>query len=222
VLKTVQINQEVGPLNPALEQLIADAESNPGPGASNEDVIREMVNEYYGYYQSVAPQAPEPDDAFKRFVCGLIFDGILKKTRDERKALLNRLFECIENDDTELSSIAGEGVGTGAIRLALLAMIFPTASPLLDWVELPGAANENAVADQDLRQKLDLLSEDDKIDLINLVRFPKTNIAFTARIVETLRDRYFPGTTFNDVVTGLSGTRAHWISQHYYQGPLMR
>jgi hypothetical protein len=221
MLKTVQIVQQVGAVNPALEQLIADAESSPGPGASNEDAIREMVNEYYGYYQSIVPQPPEPDDAFKSFVCGLIFDAILKKTRDERAALLDRLFDSIENGGTDLSIIADQGVGTGAIRLALLAMIFPAASPLLNWVEMPQAASENAVADEDLRQKLDSLSEDDKIDLINLTRFPKTNIAFTARLAEALRDRYFPATSFHDVVTGLSGTRAHWITEHYNRGPLV-
>jgi hypothetical protein len=54
------------------------------------------------------------------------------------------------------------------------------------------------------------------------VRFPKSNITLCGRLLEALRNRYFSGTNFNDVLTGMSGTRAHWITRHYLEGPLVR
>ena len=62
--------------------------------------------------------------------------------------------------------------------------------------------------------------DDTLVDLFNIVRFPKSNITHCGRIIETLCDHYFPGTTFGDVLTGLSGTRAQWIIAQYRQGPV--
>jgi hypothetical protein len=212
--------QDVGPLNPALEELVETAADNPGPGANNPDVLREVVNAYYSYYQNVALKVPESGDAFKRYVCSFIFDGTLKKTPDERGALLDQLANALENNPDAFPIIALEGVGVCGIRLALLAMTYPQASPLLPWTELPQDSNQNAFADEQLRQKLAALSDTDKIDIFNISRFPKTNITQCASIVETLRDKYFSGASFDDVLTGLSGTRAQWITMHYSKGPL--
>jgi hypothetical protein len=66
------------------------------------------------------------------------------------------------------------------------------------------------------------LDENARIDLFNIARFPKSNITACGRIVESLRDRYFAGTNFSDVLTGMSGTRAQWIVRHYREGPLSR
>jgi hypothetical protein len=212
--------QDVGPLNPALEDLIGTADNNPGPGANNPDVLREVVNAYYAYYQSVALKVPESGDAFKRYVCSFIFDGTLKKTPAERGALLDQLSDALENNPDAFADVALEGVGVCGIRLALLAMTFPQASPLLPWTELPQDSNQNAVADEQLREQLAALGDEDKIDIFNIGRFPKTNITQCGSIVEALRDKYFPGTSFDDVLTGMSGTRAHWITMHYSEGPL--
>ena len=73
---------------------------------------------------------------------------------------------------------------------------------------------------QQAGKPLAALSDTDKIDIFNISRFPKTNITQCASIVETLRDKYFSGASFDDVLTGLSGTRAQWITMHYSKGPL--
>ena len=221
-LGKISIIQEVGTLNPALETSIAEATNKPGPGISHPDVMRELVNDYYSYFQNVTLKVPEADNAFKRFVCSFIFDGILRNTREDRKTLLSQLARALENGVDEFPNLAAAGAGVCEIRLGLLAMTFPPSSPLLEWVELPEVPDKNAVADEQFRQKLTTLSLADKIDLLNIARFPKTNINHCAHIVETLRDRYFPGTSFNDVLTGMSGTRAHWIAKHYARGPIAR
>jgi hypothetical protein len=221
-LGKITIIQEIGPLNPALETQIADAVNKPGPGVSNPEVIREVVNDYYSYYQNVTLKVPEPGDAFKRFICSFLFDGTLKNTHENRKTLLNQLAAAVENNGEEFSTIIAAGVGVCDIRLGLLAMNFPLSAPLLEWTELPEAPDKSAFADEQLRQNLVSLSEADKIDLVNISRFPKTNITLCAHIVETLRDKYFAGASFNDVMTGMSGTRQHWIAKHYSQGPIAR
>jgi hypothetical protein len=221
-LGRITLNQEVGPLNPALETLIADATIKPGPGISNPAVMRELVNAYYSYYQGVTLDVPEAGDAFKRFICKFIFDGALRHTYQDRMTLLRQLGGAVEGAGDEFAIIAAEGAGVCNIRLTLLAMTFPFSSPLLEWTELPEAPDKNAVADERLRQRLAAFSEADKIALVNIARFPKTNIKQCARIVETLRDRYFTGASFNDVLTGMSGVRKNWIVRHYLQGPLAR
>jgi hypothetical protein len=95
-------------------------------------------------------------------------------------------------------------------------------TPLLDWTELPDVAGRRAAADEALREKLAGLETASKVDLFNIARFPKSNITHCARILEHLRDRYFRGASFEDVVNGLSGTRAHWIVRHFREGPLVR
>src|ERR1044071_7109279 len=100
-LGKITIIQEIGPLNPAIETLIADAINKPGPGISNPEVIREMVNDYYSYYQNVTLKVPEPGDAFKRFICSFLFDGILNNTPENRKALFNQLAAAVENNGEE-------------------------------------------------------------------------------------------------------------------------
>jgi hypothetical protein len=101
----------------------------------------------------------------------------------------------------------------------LLAMTLPS---MLDFTELPEAEDQRALADEQLRESLAALDEDKRIDLFNLVRFPKSNIAQCARILEALRDRYFPGTNFNDVLTGMSGVRAQFILKQFIEGPVIR
>jgi hypothetical protein len=128
-----------------IEALIVDSKDKPGPGASDPDTLRELVNQHCRYYQDAAQLVTETE-----------------------------------------------------------------ASP------------QHVVADEQLRQALAALSEDNRIDLFNIARFPKSNIFSAARILAALRDRYFSGTPFADVVTGMSGTRARWIINHFRDGPITR
>jgi hypothetical protein len=97
-----------------------------------------------------------------------------------------------------------------------------TLPAMLDFTELPEPADQRALAAEQLRQSLAALDEEKRLDLFNLARFPKSNIAQCARILEALRDRYFPGTNFNDVLTGMSGVRAQFIMGQFTDGPITR
>ena len=211
--------QEIVSPNVELETLISEARNQPGPVVSNPDVARELINDHNPYYHAVVLQTPETGDGFQRFVFGFVFDGALQRTTAARKQQLDELAASLNNQSADFGALVGKGVGVCGIRLALLAMILPG---LLDFTELPEPFEQRALADEQLRLTLAALDEDKRIDLFNLARFPKSNIARCAGILEALRDHYFPGTNFNDVLTGLQGTRAQRIIRHYREGPLLR
>ena len=220
------LTQDVMPLDGELEALITSASNDPGPGLTNLDVVRELINDHNIYYQAVTLHAPEPGDAFKRFVFNMVFDGALQRTAAQRKQHIVTVAQSLNSQGTDFATLAGQGVGVSAIRLALLAMTLQkeqgNPTPLLNWTELPEPANKRDFADEQVRQTLAALDEAARIDLFNLARFPKSNITQCAHILESLRDRYFGVTNFNDVLTGMSGIRAQRIVQHYKRGPLSR
>ena len=215
---SLTLAQDMVPLNAELEDLITTSRNEPGPGIGNIDVARELVNDHNPYYQSVALQTPEEGNGFKRFVFSMASDGLLHQPVAQRKSQLQNLADAINTGASDFATQAAEGAGVCHIRLVLLAMVLPG---MLPWTELPDNASQRAAAEEQLRQSLAALDENKRIDLFNLVRFPKSNITQCGRILETLRDRYFNGANFNDILTGMSGTRAHWISRHYEEGPVM-
>jgi hypothetical protein len=214
------LDQDVVGPNGELESLIDDAQEEAGPGVANPDVARELINEHNLYYQAVALHNPESGDGFKQFLFGMVFDGALQREPTVRKKHLGRLAASLNSQEEDFSTLTAEGAGVCGIRLPLLAMTFGTPSPLLAWTELPEPAAQRAVAEEQLRQTLAALDETQRIDLFNVARFPKSNIVQCGRIIEALRDKYFSGANFDDVLTGMSGTRAHWITRHFREGPL--
>ena len=221
----LSLTQDIVPLNPILEGLIASAGDQPGPGVANPHVVRELVNDYSAYYQGVNLKTPEPDDSFLHFLFSMVFDGAQQRTPDQRKQHIDDLGLALNDQTTDFASLITEGAGVCAVRLALLAMTVGNAGPgstaPLTWTELPDVAAQHDSAEQQLCQAVAGLDENIRIDLLNLARFPKSNITACGRILEGLRDHYFAGTSFSDVLTGMSGTRAQWIVRHYREEPLL-
>lgn len=216
---SITLSHDVVVTNAELETLINGAREQPGAGVGNPDAARELVNDHNPYYQAVTLQTPETGDGFKRFVFSMVYEGAIQRTPAQRRAHLAEVAAGLNDGSTDYASLAGQGVGVSGVRLALLAMsLGPT--PPIPWTELPEAASDRALADEQLRRTLAALDEQARLDLFNLVRFPKSNITWCGRILEGLRNRYFPGANFNDVLTGMSGTRAHWITRHFKEGPL--
>lgn len=218
----LSLTQSIVPLHPGLETLIAAAKDQPGPGVSDPDVSRELVNDYNPYYQAVSLPTPEAGDAFQQLVFNMLFEGATKRSPAERKQLVQDLADALDTAATDdFVNRTAEGVGVCNIRLPLLAMMPSTGAPLLPWTELPQPEAQNEFADQQLRQKFAALNESTLIDSFNLARFPKSNITQCGHIITTLRDHYFNSTNFTDVLTGMSGTRGFWIAMHFRQGPLI-
>jgi len=217
------LDQEIVLLNAQLEALIRGAGTAPGPGVAHPDVARELVNEHSPYYQTATMRSPETGDGFQRFLFAMVFDGALRRTPAERRAHLDALELSLNSSRPDLFSLSARGAGLCGIRLALLAMTVQTGpgnpTMLLPWTLLPeNHPSARDFADRQLRGRLAQLPEAARIDLFNLARFPKSNIAHCGRILETLRDRYFPD-NFDDILTGLSAARAHRLVRHYADGP---
>ena len=218
-LSSLSLAQDIVATNVELESLVTEVKNQPGPAVSNPTVARELINDHNPYYQDVNLQTPETGEGFKRFVFSVVFDGALQRTQGERKRHLEELSVSLNNQAADFAVLAGKGAGVSGIRLALLAMILPD---MLAFTELPEAPEQHALADEELRDTLAALDAEKRIDLFNLARCPKSNITLCAKIIEALRDRYFAGTNFDDVLAGMSGTRAHWIIKHFREGPLKR
>jgi hypothetical protein len=225
-LVKLSLNQQVISLNPELESLIASAQDKPYPAIFNPSVSRELINDYNFYYQTVGLQTAENESAFKRLLFSLVYDGALQDNVLHRTQYLEKLATTINNQESDFALIVAKGLGVCNVRLALLAMTLPKKigdpNPLLNWTELPESSLKHTFADEKLRQSLADLDQTVKIDLFNLVRFPKSNIAQCGRILEVLRNRYFNQTSFDDVLVGMSGTRANWIIRNFREGPIAR
>jgi hypothetical protein len=213
------MTQEVAPTSAALEALINEATEKPGPSAGDPDILRELVNQHNLYYQNVTLQTPEPGDGFKRFVFSTVYDGASQRSVDERKRHMDQLMLALNEGAVDFVTLSAQGAGVSGIRPLLLSMVVPD---MLAWTLLPQDANQRALAVTQLLQSLAALDENKRIDLCNIVRFPKSNITFCGRILETLRNEYFNATSFDDVLTGMSGVRAQWITDQYHQGPIAR
>lgn len=223
-LASIEFRQQISHPNAELENLILCAKK--GPIAGNPEVLRELVNDYNIYYQNISLQNGEREDGFKKFVFSLLNDEVLKNTSKLRTRQLNQMAISLnQGRKDEFAKLSSIGVGVCGIRLILLSMTFLVNSssliPLLQWTELPMTSAKKAIKIKQLEKQLAEVRESKLIDLFNLVRFPKSNIIQCGRILESIRDRYFGNSNFNGVLTGMSGTRAHWISRHYKEGPLL-
>jgi hypothetical protein len=218
-LAQLSLSQDIVEASEELETMIAEAVDEPGPVMGHPDVLRELINEHNPYYQAVTLQTPEAGEGFQKFVFHMVFEGALRRTAAERKQHLAELAAALNTGTTDFAQLSAQGAGVSLVRFPLLAMTLPGMVP---WTFLPEQNSERAVAEETLRGILTALTEAKKIDLYNLVRFPKSNIKCCGRVLEELRNRYFNGTSFDDVLTGSNGTRAQWMMAQYRVGPIER
>lgn len=219
-LGNLSLTQQIGPLNEELEAMIAEAANNPGAGMGNPDVLRELVNDHNPYYMNVPLQTPEGGNGFSQYLFSTVVDGALETKQDKRNDLLDEVAASINDAEADYVSAIGPGLGVAKVRMLLVPMLLPPSN--LPFTELPDSNAENAAADEQLRQQIAAMSEDDRIDLFNKVRFPKSNILLCGKLLEALRDKFFNGVNFDDVLQKMSGTMADWISLNYNKGPLHR
>jgi hypothetical protein len=219
----VSLEQQIVSPSAILEDLIAGSQNVLGPSVGDPIAARELVNEHSAYYKEVQLQKPEDSDAFQRFLFNMVSAGATRASASDRWQYSEKMASALNEQPDEFARLATVGLGVCNIRLALLAMVLvqsPGGTGFLPWHELPEEDTQRAFADEQLCASLSALPEGSLIDLFNIVRFPKSNITACGKILEALRDRYFTGTSFQDVVMGMSGTRGHWIVKHFREGPL--
>ncbi|MEO6914943.1 MAG: hypothetical protein ABI151_04165 [Chitinophagaceae bacterium] len=218
-LANLAMAQQVVQPSTDLEALIRTAVDTPGPSLPNPEVLRELINEYNIYYQNVTLQTPESSEGFKKFVFNIVFDAASQRKPADRQSHLSQLASSLNNGTAEFETLSTTAAGVAGIRPVLLAMALPG---LLEWVLLPEDNNQRLVKMEELQRQVGALDENKKIDMYNIVRFPKSSITFCGRILELLRSKYFNTTPFDDMLTGMSGVRAQWILGQYQKGPIKR
>jgi hypothetical protein len=219
-LATLSLSQQIAPLNSTLEDMIAAAVANPGPGMANTDVLRELVNDHNPYYLNFTLKTPESPESFNKFLFSTVFDGALQRGPDKRSYQLDQVAGSLNTGQPEFAAAIATGLGVGAVRVSLAAMMLPPMT--IPYTELPQPTSENAVADEQIREQVAAMSESDRIDWFNRVRFPKSNINVCGALLEALRNKFFGGVNFDDVLKKMSGTMADWIILNYNKGPMKR
>jgi hypothetical protein len=216
---------EIIAVSAALETMIGAARNEPGPTISHPDVARELVNDLDPYYHDL-PLGGTANADFSKYVFAAIHDGLLRRDAAGRRSHLDRLAAALNDNNGQFALEAATGAGVSGLRLGLLAMVMPagagSAPPAMGWTEFPKPNAKRVEAEDVHLRALSALSEPVRIDLFNAARFPKANIRFAALAFEELRDRYFPGTDFNSVITGQGGVRSRVIIEHYREGPILR
>jgi hypothetical protein len=218
---TLALTQQVTALNPALETLITEAGNRVGPTIANPEVARELVNQYCRYYGGgLTLTPPEAGDGFQKIVFNYTYKGAETRTPAQRKQHLDRLAETLNNHTGNFGTEALDGAGVCEIKLPLLAMIVPE-NPIA-WTELPVNATRQAAVRLEIMTRFNALSENVKIELYNLVRFPKSNVKMCGKVLETLRNRYHSGVNFNDVLTRGGGVISTALDVQFRNGPIAR
>jgi peptidoglycan hydrolase-like protein with peptidoglycan-binding domain len=211
---TLEMIQEVIYLNPILETFLGNNESlnrlsldeSIGALGGNSVTSRELINNFGRYIdEAISPRIyipyPRPViDIPLRFLAAIVYSKILDNSEKwfDRDAKLAAAAAEFNNEISLLSFVPRaqfeDGLGVCSISPQTVAMVLdrPDSNlPFTDWTELPGDEDERKDFKKRILDNLNELpdAEDVKIDLFNLLRFPKTNIRMCAMILRRLIDR---------------------------------
>ncbi len=204
VQATLPLNQQIRELDPALEALLnptgmlkhINVAPSLGSLGGNPRTSRELVNSFRRYVFDAVGPAPKIDLP-ARYVAAVLYAEVL---RVEKGSLLGRDNELDAaaaelNDESSLAlgRQSDNALGVAQIAPQTLAMLVgPTqATTFTPWTELPGEPDKRAAVRDQILATLDGLANaaDVKIDLFNLLRFPKSNINMCARLLRALITR---------------------------------
>ncbi len=223
-LFAVTLNQSVIALNAALELQI-DQDENNFPGAGHPETSREIINDIRPYVNNLLPIATH--EVFNKSVSALAYTYILQTPGVRNHFLLEELAEILNSNHVSFYGSAKEGIGICKTRPQLLAMCLqdPAAAAGTNYLSiatLEQAARANSTARTAnataIETAFNALSEDKKIDLYNLLRFPKSHVAMCKLIIEKLHDRYYNAATLATTLAAVNDARK--ILTEYEKGPI--
>ena len=204
VLHTITLSQQVLALNNDLEVLIDQQESNV-PGAAHPETSRELVNEIRGYIDALLPGAA--NEAYDKMLSSLAYARCLEREQFRRHADLERIAKIInDGNHKDFLSAAKDGFGICKTRPQVLAMFLKrqgAAQPYITLVELPDAKAKRPDAEKAIAKAFNdatKVTEEHKIDLFNLLRFPKSHVAMVKLVVDGLQAKYFASATVPQIL----------------------
>lgn len=221
VLKTLSLTQTVIPLNAELEALINTADEVT-PTAADPETSRELVNDVRVYIDEMAPRALDSDSSLNKLLFCIAYAEAMLVPPTERAEQTARLAATLgEGSGESFAEQAKQGIGLCQVRPAILAMYRSATPGGSDWLiarrEFPNNADERDTIQTELNTALAALDEAQRIDLFNLLRFPKSNLAMAMQLLEAMRNQYYPGQNLPSILA--DEDKAKTLISQYKEGP---
>jgi len=216
---SASLTQQVGPLNPELESLIANTDAN-APIAGHPDTTRELINDLRLWIDGQLPPGDTEDGRLNRLILAISYAESLHVPPLRREVHLDRISDLLEAGRfDELVSEAEEGLGVCQLRPRLLAMSLENnGQSLIPWTLLPADTAERVAALNPIYTAFNGLSQEDKIDIFNRLRFPKTNVLMCQTMLQKVRQQLFGGQAWSVLLA--DQTLAGQLLRHFNEGPL--
>ena len=209
----LELEQEIVPLDSDLESLLAGKGSiqnfnvsiSVGALGGNDRISREIVNNFRNYILDTAynfknyilpssSSSPETSKIPPRFLAAIAYLAILRSKIKlfHREAVLEKAANEL-NEDNPISFLF-DPLGVCQIKPQVLAMAIkkPNITPektYTDWIEIPADGSKVRLTQTKIKSNFDNLEQNDKIDLFNLLRFPKSNIRMCEQLLFKLNER---------------------------------
>lgn len=216
-LSRLSFSQVVAPVNQELENLITQDDVTH-PIAGDPATSREIINDLLIHLHAIA--AVPAQEVLNRLLFGIAYIEALDHAQTARDQLLQVLRDHINSDRAaDFFRDAAPGAGICRLRPELLAMtIQEGGSTLIPWETLPTGETERQAALTRIRTVLAALPEPQRIDLFNVLRFPKASLKATQLIIDNLRTRLFGGSTLETIMP--DSTNATNLINQFKTGPL--
>lgn len=221
VLKTLSLTQSVISPNAELEAMI-NTTDEVTPTAADPETSRELVNDVRVYIDELAPRALDSESSLNKLLFAIAYAEAMLVPPADRAAQAERLASALEEGTgAGFAEQAKNGIGLCQVRPAILAMYRSATPGGSDWLisrrEFPGDAEARGTVQTELDTALAELDEARRIDLFNLLRFPKSNLNMAMQLLEALRNQYYPGQSLPSILA--DETKAKTLISQYKEGP---
>jgi hypothetical protein len=221
VLKTLSMAQTVIALNVELEAMINTAEE-VAPTAADPETSRELVNDVRSYIDEVAPRSADSESSLNKLLFAVAYAEAMRLPPMDRAAQIEKLATALDEGAAEsFADQAQKGMGLCQVRPAALGMSLSATPAGSDWLisrrEFPHDPEARTAMQTELTSALAQLDEAKRMDLFNLLRFPKANLKMAALLLEALRNQYYPGQSLPTILADEDKTKT-LISQ-FKEGP---
>ena len=200
LIEELTLNQNVVALNADLEAMV-NRTGRTYPEAANPEVSREVINDLRQYVDQVV--APASNDILSRLMLSWIYNvvgGTNMANRDSNMETLAGVLEGASPQDFVTHAQARDGFGICKIRPHVLAMVRHASVAALAYRAFPNASAARTTAINTYLASMNTsLTLEQRIDLFNLIRFPKTAIVQLRDLLELLRTQFEPTMDFREL-----------------------
>lgn len=215
-LATLTLSQQSMPLLPELETLMDAADR--GPAAAHPSTSREIVNNYKAYVDGVVSATAEP--LLNRLLLSIMYSHCMRKPWLSRNREIQSALSALNGGNhASFLGMANNGMGICGIRPQLAAMAIEKSAgvPFIAWTELPASRSARRTAIQTIETNFNALTADEIISFFHRLAIPRLAIKTCLAILNKLKDTYFSGQSWQDVLG--DRTKGRKLLMHYDSGP---